>query len=187
METHSIIMSKILETSENSYFRWKKKDHVILVNLLEKYFTKEDLKEFLVAGKITKFENLKLIEMIEVQLEHKLFTLDDETILLVFSILYVIKQKELDRRYSKRISVLGSAMKYQDFNDEMLSEDVELEVKIMLENIKDKIDLNYFLFLAKNFLYNLSYIEIQFIIAKEEKELKVEIEKLFSELKVTQQ
>ena len=78
-------------------------------------------------------------------------------------------------------------MKYQDFNDEMLSEDVELEVKIMLENIKDKIDLNYFLFLAKNFLYNLSYIEIQLIIAKEEKELKVEIEKLFSELKVTQQ
>lgn len=60
-ETHSITMSKILEISENSYFRWKKKDHVVLVNLLEKYFTKEDLKEFLESGKIKKMENLNLV------------------------------------------------------------------------------------------------------------------------------
>ncbi|RLA82770.1 MAG: hypothetical protein DRG78_06285 [Epsilonproteobacteria bacterium] len=53
------VYSKILETSEKSYYRWKSKDHTILVKLLEKYFSKEDLGEFLDTNKITKMESMK--------------------------------------------------------------------------------------------------------------------------------
>jgi hypothetical protein len=59
------IMSKLLEISENSYFRWKKKDHVSLICLLEKYHTKEEIKEFLETGKISKMERID--ELLEIE------------------------------------------------------------------------------------------------------------------------
>ena len=60
------IYSKILEVSENSYYRWKSKDHTVLMNLLEKYFSENDLQEFLETGKIQKQERLnELIEDIK--------------------------------------------------------------------------------------------------------------------------
>jgi hypothetical protein len=62
--TYANLCSKILEISEKSFYRWKNKDHVILVNLLEKYFTKEDLEEFLKTGKIQKMEQLDIVESI---------------------------------------------------------------------------------------------------------------------------
>lgn len=55
--TQSEIMAKLLEISENSYYRWKKKDHIRLVNLIEKYFTIKDLEEFLETEKISRLEN----------------------------------------------------------------------------------------------------------------------------------
>lgn len=55
----SFIMSKLYEISENSYFRWKKKDHKLLTTLIETYFEKEDIEEFLKTGKVTKLETLK--------------------------------------------------------------------------------------------------------------------------------
>jgi len=58
-KTHSVLMSLILEISENSYFRWKKKDHVVLINLIELYFTQDDLSEYLNTGKIERFEDMK--------------------------------------------------------------------------------------------------------------------------------
>lgn len=58
--TNSEIMAKILEISENSYFRWKKKDHVKLITLIEKYFTSDELKEFLDTNRILNFEKYKL-------------------------------------------------------------------------------------------------------------------------------
>ncbi len=64
------IYSKILEVSEKSYYRWKSKDHTILVNLLEKYFTKEELEEYLKNGKIEKLELVKSLSIEE--LENKL-------------------------------------------------------------------------------------------------------------------
>lgn len=56
--TKSETMAKLLEISENSYFRWKKKDHKILIELIEKYFTNDELVEFLNTGKIEKLEIL---------------------------------------------------------------------------------------------------------------------------------
>ena len=44
--TQSEIMAKLLEISENSYYRWKKKDHIKLIKLLERYFTIYEIEEF---------------------------------------------------------------------------------------------------------------------------------------------
>lgn len=41
--------------SQNTYYSWKKEQRPI-IDLLEKYCTKEDLKEFLSDGKISKFD-----------------------------------------------------------------------------------------------------------------------------------
>jgi hypothetical protein len=56
--TQSEIMANLLEISENSYYRWKKKDHIKLIKLLERYFTIYEIEEFLKTGNISKFDNL---------------------------------------------------------------------------------------------------------------------------------
>lgn len=61
----SSTMSQILETSENSYFRWKKKDHKILVSLIETYFNIDELEEWLEKDEIKKFELIKNISFEE--------------------------------------------------------------------------------------------------------------------------
>ncbi len=66
------IYSKILEVSENSYYRWKSKDHTVLMNLLEKYFSENDLQEFLETGKIQKQERLN--ELIEIEKKYNQIT-----------------------------------------------------------------------------------------------------------------
>jgi len=48
------IICEVMGISQASYYRWKEARPVI--NLLEKYCTEEDLKEFLVSGRISKFE-----------------------------------------------------------------------------------------------------------------------------------
>lgn len=50
--TKSQIMSQLLEISENSYFRWKKKDHKLLIDLIESCFTDEEIKQFLETNEI---------------------------------------------------------------------------------------------------------------------------------------
>lgn len=60
--TQSEIMANLLEISENSYYRWKKKDHIKLITLIEKYFTTKDLEEFIESNKVNKFENINYIQ-----------------------------------------------------------------------------------------------------------------------------
>lgn len=49
-------MSKLFDFNSSTYYRWKKEGRPIIA-LLEKYFKKEDLEEFLETGKIAKLEN----------------------------------------------------------------------------------------------------------------------------------
>jgi len=60
-----MIIKLIGGISEQSYYRWKKETHPLLINLLEKYFDEKDLEEFIQTGKIEKFEktNIKETEM----------------------------------------------------------------------------------------------------------------------------
>ncbi len=61
------IMSKLLNISEKSYYRWKKKDHSKLIDLIETHFTKEELQEFLETGKIEKQEIIKKLSFDELK------------------------------------------------------------------------------------------------------------------------
>ncbi len=52
------IILKILDIADKTYYNWKNEKKPI-INLLEKYFTKEDLQEFTETGKIQKQELVK--------------------------------------------------------------------------------------------------------------------------------
>ena len=47
MKINAHTFSKILEISEKSFYRWKSKDHRLLVSLIDTYFTEDDIKEFI--------------------------------------------------------------------------------------------------------------------------------------------
>lgn len=54
------MICELLGISDKSFYRWKEERKIF--NLLEKYFTKKDLEEFLSTGKIDKFENIYFIQ-----------------------------------------------------------------------------------------------------------------------------
>jgi len=63
-------MSDLLEVSENSYFRWKAKDHTALINLIEKHFNDEEIVEFLNNGKIEQ-KNISINKSLFKKVEEK--------------------------------------------------------------------------------------------------------------------
>lgn len=71
MKTYAQVFSELLEISEKSFYRWKNQDHRKLISLLEKYFTKEDIEEFLELGKVSKFEYFNFLDY---QYEKKITT-----------------------------------------------------------------------------------------------------------------
>lgn len=66
--THKEVMAKLFDFNATTYYAWKKQDRPI-INLIDIYFTKEDLEEFLKYGQITKFELLNMIDYQEQILE----------------------------------------------------------------------------------------------------------------------
>lgn len=58
-------IAKILNTTRQSYYNWKETKPVIL--LLERYFKKEELEEFLESNKIKKFELIKNLSVEELE------------------------------------------------------------------------------------------------------------------------
>ncbi|PZP12189.1 MAG: hypothetical protein DI602_10040 [Aliarcobacter butzleri] len=57
------VTSLILGCSVSGFYKWKKQKRPI-IHLLEKYFTKEDLEEFLQSNEISKLKNLDYYESI---------------------------------------------------------------------------------------------------------------------------
>lgn len=57
------IFSEILDCSVSGFYKWKKQNRPIIV-LLEKYFTNDDLIEFLATGKISSFEMIEEFKII---------------------------------------------------------------------------------------------------------------------------
>lgn len=55
MKSERDIYMELFNISINTYYLWKKQGRPI-INLLEKYFTKEDLEEFLKSGKIERLD-----------------------------------------------------------------------------------------------------------------------------------
>ena len=58
---YKVLASKILGCNLASYYNWDKQNRPI-IKLLEKYYSIEDLKEFLEKGEITKYNNLLKIQ-----------------------------------------------------------------------------------------------------------------------------
>ena len=56
-------MAELFSTAEGTYYKWKKEQRPIIA-LLEKYFTREDLEEFIQTGKIMKFEFVEEFKML---------------------------------------------------------------------------------------------------------------------------
>jgi len=52
------VIADLIRNDPKTIYRWKKQNRPI-INLLEKYFTKQDLEEFLQTGQVKKMENLK--------------------------------------------------------------------------------------------------------------------------------
>ena len=69
------ILSKMFSSSVQALYKWQKEKRPIVV-FLEKYFSAEELEEFLETGKMKKLEIVKFFSVDE--LEKKLFKTDDE-------------------------------------------------------------------------------------------------------------
>ena len=67
----------MLGNTEKSYYRWKKENRPIIA-FLERYFTKEDLEEFLKTGIVSKLENTEDHKMSYMLLEYVRYNLSDK-------------------------------------------------------------------------------------------------------------
>lgn len=56
--TERDVFMKLLDISVNTYYLWRRQERLVL-SLLDKYFIKEDLEEFLVTGKVSKYEEVE--------------------------------------------------------------------------------------------------------------------------------
>jgi len=70
------IMSDLLGNTPQTYFNWKKQNRPI-VTLLNKYFSKEELEEFLRDGKIEKFETYKSDKFLRNKILRQFFYTDN--------------------------------------------------------------------------------------------------------------
>lgn len=64
MENENETLSKIFDFATSTIYKWKKESRPI-IKLLEQYFTKEDLEDFIATGKISKMERID--ELLEIE------------------------------------------------------------------------------------------------------------------------
>jgi hypothetical protein len=193
--TKAEIYSKILEVSEKSYYRWKAKDHKILIKLIEKYFADKELEEFLNTGRIEKFEiaqnnnyfinkSIKLYKMANsiLPLEakkiffEKLKQINSYKIEDISNIIfYSIKDEDLDSKQnyingvskiSIRLDLFKLFEKIDDFELEYFIRNFE---KIKLQSINSPIIKN-----KKEITFGIYGIEKDNIFEFEEKFFKIE-------------
>lgn len=90
-------IAKLIGNTERTIFAWKKEKRSI-IELLEKYFTKKDLEEFLETKEIFKLELLQHYEyeLLE-EIESFFNNLQNLRIEFLFSFLYLSKEKLLDK------------------------------------------------------------------------------------------
>lgn len=90
-------IKQILSIADKTYYNWKKEKRPI-INLLEKYFSKRDLEEYLEIGEVFKLELLEYYEYELFQDVESFFNdFQDLRIEFLFSFLYLSKQKLLDK------------------------------------------------------------------------------------------
>ena len=68
--TFKQVMAGIFSTAEGTFYKWKKEERPIIA-LLDRYFSKEDLEEFLITGKVSRYEKSKLISDLFEEIEYR--------------------------------------------------------------------------------------------------------------------
>jgi len=99
------LMSTLFGFSAPTYYSWKKENRPI-ISLIDKYFTKEDLEQFLEKGVVQKYEDIdKINNMMDEQRTNYLSfnvnksisigTWDNNSLYLYFSFLKFLKEKHI--------------------------------------------------------------------------------------------
>lgn len=153
-------ISKLLQfKSQNTYYKWKKEERPI-IKLLEKYFTYDNLKEFLNLGTITKFERLNAANKLEIELEN----LYSENFMLNFELnLFVIDFIDHMQNKLTLENVRDELYKYIYNNILAITEEIQ-EDEWYRENPDDIVDEDYVLVALINTFNKFSDRELKFFL-----------------------
>ena len=102
--TYEQLMVELFQFSSPTYYKWKKHENRPIFDLLDKYFSKEDLEEYVKTGKVSKYEAI----------ENNIFTNHIRTteILKLFSIVDTVTLKIALRNALKKNVIYCSTIEY---------------------------------------------------------------------------
>lgn len=144
--THKEIMAKLFDFNATTYYAWKKQNRPI-INLIDRYFTKEDLQEFIDKGSIDALDSFnqnkniqdidilnKVSSLVQKQLERKISGLDSIVTKTVFNIL-----EDYFQQSNKTIDIKDFNHFYKNISDiqNYYAQDIaEIEIKQIRKNFK---------------------------------------------------
>lgn len=156
--TEREIYMNLFNVSINTYYNWKKEDRPI-INLLDKYFSKEDLEEFLKTGEITKLEKVKttsnqfdyindlLIDNAKYTLKEKLNKVFESSML---EMIYTYLSKKILIRVLDKLSIIGNEYPINLSKKYLLAEIKSSDIKLF-----EKYKLNVLIKLIEDNFSNL--------------------------------
>lgn len=131
-------MANLFSASEGAYYKWKRENRPI-IQLIDRYFSKDDIQEFLETGKIRKLEVIKGFEINE--LEKLLFTRDNQEEQLVDFVSHNINLEKINRFASLKdffaVDIKGFLYFFQKINEENPDLKIENAKKIALYKIQN--------------------------------------------------
>ena len=189
MRRIEFIISDLFGYSAQTYFNWKKEiEKRPILKMIEKYFTKEELEEFLETGQIQKMENLNeyFLKKESLKLKYLNYFLtnfgsisrwdEQASIPFWFSMLVFIKHygKKFDNFQS--IAISFSLSKYSPINSVNKYEVIEAPMKRIIPTLKylDSIDgmYSYIHSILSLDLADLSFVSSE----KQQEEAKIHID-----------
>ena len=141
--TFKEVMAAIFSTAEGTFYKWKRENRPI-ISLLETYFNKEELEEFLKTGKISKMETLNRVEELYLRQKDLYFSnmykvifskngidtiaqLDEAVLRFYFQYLYFLKSNFQEfGPQQKPFSAAAMAFSLQHHLDITANEDLKL-------------------------------------------------------------
>lgn len=84
-------MANLFSASEGAYYKWKRENRPI-IQLIDRYFSKDDIEEFLKTGKINKFEEISDLEALNNEAvniySYFVLKLDPNSLLLFLTVIH---------------------------------------------------------------------------------------------------
>ncbi|RXJ98943.1 hypothetical protein CRV02_12900 [Arcobacter sp. CECT 8989] len=129
------LISNLLGISEKSYYRWK--ETRVIFKLLEKYFSENEIKEFLETGKIRKLEVIKGFNVDE--LESLLFKNNNQEEQLIDFVTHNIDLSKITTFLENfyRVEIKDFLYFFQKINEEKPELELENAKKFVLDKIQN--------------------------------------------------